>query len=54
MVTAGTGLFVWDLGYVSTVDCKLVASVRLEDEFTYLMVQPTQDGMGLVILSSYR
>ena len=54
MVTAGTGLFVWDLGYVSTVDCKLVASVRLEDEFTFLMVQPTQDGKGLVILSSYR
>ena len=25
LVTAGKGLFVWDLGYVSTVDCKLVA-----------------------------
>ena len=35
LVTADSGLFVWDLGYVSTVDCKLVAStsVELGDDF---------------------
>ena len=30
-MTAGNGLSIWDLGYVSTVNCKLVASVELED-----------------------
>ena len=54
MVTAGSGLLVWDLGYVSTVECKLVASVGLEDVFEFLMVQATPDGKGLVILSTYR
>ena len=56
LVTAGSGLFVWDLGYTSTVDCKLVASVELGDdfEFEFCMVQATPDGKGLVILSSYR
>ena len=28
-MSAGDGLFVWDLGYVSTAECKLVASVGL-------------------------
>ena len=54
LVTAGIGLFVWDLGYVSTVDCKLVASVGLGDDFEFCEVQATPDGKGLVILSSYR
>ena len=54
MVTAGNGLLVWDLGYVSTADCKLLASVGLENEFQFCMVQATPDGKGLVILSSYR
>jgi hypothetical protein len=54
LVTAGDGLFVWDLGYVSTVDCKLVASVGLQDYFEFLVVQTTPDGKGLVILTSYR
>jgi hypothetical protein len=41
------------LGYVSTVDCKLVASVGLEeDDFEYCLVQATPNGKGLVILSS--
>ena len=31
LVTAATRLSVWDLGYVSTADCKLVASVKVED-----------------------
>ena len=54
LVTAGVGLSVWDLGYVSTVDCKLVASARLEDNFLFCVAQATPDGKGLVILSSYK
>jgi hypothetical protein len=55
LVTAGcNGLSVWDLGYVSTVDCKLLASVGLEDQYDLYMVQATSDGKGLVILTSYR
>ena len=53
LVTAGVGLYVWDLGYVSTVDCKLVASVGLGDKFSFLEVQATPDGKGMVILTSY-
>ena len=52
LVATGNGLFVWDLGYVSTVDCKLVASVELGSEFEFCVVQATPDGKGLVILSS--
>jgi hypothetical protein len=54
LVTAGNGLCVWDLGYVSTVDCRLVASVGLGDGYNVYGVQVTSDGKGLVILSSYR
>ena len=54
LVSAGNGLFVWDLGYDSTGDCKLVASVGLGDKFEFCMVQATPDGKGLVILSSYK
>ena len=54
LVTAGRGLLVWDLGRVSTADCKLVASVGLANDFGFLDVQATQDGKGLVILTSYR
>ena len=43
---------VWDLGYVSTFDCKLVASAGLTDDFEFCMVEATPDGKGLVILSS--
>ena len=53
MVTGGEGLYVWDLGYVSTVDCKLVASVELGNEIYFFEVQTTPDGNGLVILTSY-
>ena len=53
LVTTGNGLSVWDLGYVITVDCKLVASVGLGDYFYFCVVQTTPDGMGLVILTSY-
>ena len=51
-MTAGIGISVWDLGYVSTFDCKLVASAGLTDDFEFCMVQATPDGKGLVILSS--
>ena len=56
LVTAGSGLFVWDLGYNSTVDCKLVASVGEGDDsdYEFCMVQRTPDGEGLVILTTYR
>jgi hypothetical protein len=53
LVTAGKGLSVWDLGYVLTVDCKLVASVGLGVAYDIFGVQATSDGKGLVILSSY-
>ena len=54
LVTAGNGLSVWDLGYVPTVDCKLVASVEVEGYCQFFVVQATPDGKGLVILSSYK
>jgi hypothetical protein len=43
-------LSVLDLGYTSSADCKLIASVRLEGESITCLVQATPDGMGLVIL----
>ena len=55
LVTAGNSILVWDFGYVSTVDCKLVASAGLGDNFEYCMqclVQATPDGKGLVIIYS--
>ena len=47
---------VLDLGYTSSADCKLIASVERKGRGgwggnTYL-VQATPDGMGLIILSS--
>jgi hypothetical protein len=51
LVTAGRyDLFVWDLGYVSTVDCKLIASVDNSD-YEFCMVQATPDGKGLILTS---
>ena len=46
-------IFVWDLGYTSSADCKLIASVGWEGESDSCMVQPTPDGIGLIILSSH-
>ena len=54
LVTAGNSLSVWDLGYVPTVECKLVASAGLGDDFEFCVAQATPDGKGLVILASYR
>ncbi|KAF8812586.1 hypothetical protein BYT27DRAFT_7182624 [Phlegmacium glaucopus] len=44
------GIFVWDLGYTSSVDCKLIASVEREGGPYTGMVQATPDGLGLIIL----
>jgi hypothetical protein len=54
LVAAGKSLSVWDLGYVSVADCKLIASVEVEDHCDDLMVQATSDGKGLIILFCYR
>ena len=45
------GISVLDLGYTSSADCKLIASVGPEGGSTTCMVQATEDGMGLIILS---
>ena len=50
-----TSISVLDLGYTSSVDCKLIASVGLEGErhgYNTCMVQATPDGMGLTIVWS--
>ena len=52
LVVACVNLSVWDLGCFSTVECKLVASVGLEDNLWCNGVQATPVGKGLVILSS--
>ena len=46
------GISVWDLGYASSSDCKLIASVGLEGIFKTCLVQSTPDGMGLIIYLS--
>jgi hypothetical protein len=47
------GISVLDLGYTSSSNCKLIASVRMEGECDIsCKVQATPDGMGLVIFSS--
>jgi hypothetical protein len=45
---------VLDLGYTSSADCKLIASVGPESwgSWNNCIVQATPDGMGLIILSS--
>jgi hypothetical protein len=52
----GHSFSVLDLGYTSSADCKLIASIRLEgeyhDDFYRLTVHATPDGMGLTFLSS--
>ena len=45
---------VLDLGYTSSADCKLIASIQPGGESYTCMVQPTPDGMGLAIYSSNR
>ena len=43
---------VLDLGFTSSSDCKLIASVGLEGKYRTCIVQATPDGMGLTIFSS--
>ena len=43
---------VFDLGYTSSAECKLIASVELEGKYKNCIVQATSDGMGLIIFSS--
>ncbi|KAF8801201.1 hypothetical protein BYT27DRAFT_7245340 [Phlegmacium glaucopus] len=45
-----SGLGVWDLGYKSSADCKLIAFVEAEAGINCGDVHATPDGMGLVIL----
>lgn len=42
------GLFVWDLGHVSSADCKLIAGLNTDLETCPVLA--TSDGMGLIIL----
>ena len=52
--SAGSIISVLDLGYTSSSDCKLIASVELpvKDVSYDFKVQATPDGMGLTIFSS--
>ena len=55
IVLEGHGISVWDLGYTSSANCKLIASVRLEgryDTWNEFRVQGTPDEMGLTIFLS--
>ena len=44
---------VLDLGYTSSADCNVIASVGLEGDDKDVIVQATSDGMGLIIFSTY-
>jgi hypothetical protein len=46
------GISVLDLGYTSSADCKLIASVGTEGRYKPCKVQATPDGMGLTIFFS--
>jgi hypothetical protein len=46
-------IFVLDLGYTPSSDCKLIASVGLEGLLRTSIVQATPNGMGLIIFLSY-
>ena len=50
--SSSDGFSVLDLGYTSSADCKLIASVEPEGGSMICIVQATPDGMGLVICSS--
>ena len=49
VVTTCNRLFLWDLGHVSNAYCSMIASVGLEGESLFCMVQATPDKMGLII-----
>ena len=50
--TSYKGVFVLDLGYTSSANYKLIASVGLKRDSNRCKVQATPDGMGLIILLS--
>ena len=52
--SSSESISVLDLGYTSSADCKLIASVGLpvDNRFKDFIVQATPDGMGLIIFSS--
>jgi hypothetical protein len=49
---SSNGISVFDLGYTSSADCKLIASVGPEGGSDDCVVQATPDGMGLTIYSN--
>ena len=54
--SSADGIFVLDLGYTSSANCKLIASVERKGRGgrgNTCIVQATPDGMGLIIVSSY-
>ena len=52
LVCSFENISVLDLGYTSSADCKLIASVEPESVCDELIVHTTSDGMGLAIYSS--
>ena len=54
LVDWNEGIFVWDLGYTSNADCKLIASVKKLGGSYPCKVQATPDGTGLIIFSSHQ
>ena len=44
---------IWDLGYTSNVDCKLLASVRINGGTCSCTVHVTSDGMSLIIVGFF-
>ena len=50
VVSSRDSISVLDLGYTSSADCRVIASVGVECNFK-CKVQATADGMGLVIFS---
>ena len=46
------GISILDLGYTSSADCKLIASVEPEGGSDTCIVQATPDGMGMTIFSN--
>ena len=52
LVIHSDNIFVLDLGYTSTADCKLIASASAESVCDNFIVHTTPDGMGLAIYSS--
>lgn len=48
------GICVWDLGYTSNADFKLLASVGPEGGTESCMVSTTSDGIGLIIVAFRR